>query len=121
MRYILILWAAPIGLFGVWYFLSLNDMNFGTIFLSRALHDAVFELYGEMLGVAPDKIPLLILEALAFDSLFIAALYAYRRRKLIRAWWVDRKARAMLAAAAASMAETQAAGERPAATLHPAE
>ena len=53
MRYLIALWAIPLALFWGWYFLSLNDMNFGYLMLSRRLHDFVFKLYGEMLGVDP--------------------------------------------------------------------
>ena len=93
MRYVLILWALPVGLLGAWYFLSYNDINFGTIFLSRALHDAVFQLYGDMLGIAPETVPWLVLEALAFDTVLSLALFAFRRRRQIRAWWTARRMR----------------------------
>lgn len=94
MRYVLIFWALPVGFLGAWYALSYNDINFGTIFLSRALHDAVFQLYGDMLGVAPETIPWLILKALVFDTFLILALFAFRRRRQIRAWWTARRERA---------------------------
>ena len=29
MRYLIALWAMPLALFWGWYFLSLNDINFG--------------------------------------------------------------------------------------------
>jgi hypothetical protein len=50
MRYLFALWAAPLVLFWGWFFLSLNDINFGYVMLSRQLHDLVFQLYGQMLG-----------------------------------------------------------------------
>jgi Family of unknown function (DUF6105) len=87
MRYILILWAAPVALFWSWYFLSLNDISFGYIILSRQLHDLVFKLYGQILGVDPAAIPAFVARACAFDGVLLSALYAFRRRKQIAAWW----------------------------------
>ena len=43
MRYLIALWAIPLALFWGWYFLSLNDMTFGYLMLSRRLHDFVFQ------------------------------------------------------------------------------
>ena len=87
MRYFLIFWAMPLGLFWGWYFLSLNDMHFGTIYLSRVLHDAVFELYGKLAGMDPASIPGLIAKACIVDTALIGAILAYRRRSRIAAWW----------------------------------
>ena len=43
MKYIFALWAAPLVMFWGWYFLSLNDINFGIVYPVRArLHDLVF-------------------------------------------------------------------------------
>ncbi|HTV70248.1 MAG TPA: DUF6105 family protein [Rhizobiaceae bacterium] len=86
MKWIVALWASPLALFWGWYFLSLNDVNFGYIMLSRQVHDLIFQLYGEMLGVDPTTIPMLIAQACVFDSLVIGAIYAFRRRKEIAAW-----------------------------------
>lgn len=86
MRYIFALWAAPMLLFWGWFFLSLNDINFGSIMLSRQLHDLVFQLYGQMLGIDPATIPGLVAKACAFDGLLLMALWAFRRRKAILAW-----------------------------------
>lgn len=86
MRYIFALWAAPMLLFWGWFFLSLNDINFGSIMLSRQLHDLVFQLYGQMLGIDPATIPGLVAKACVFDGLLLTALWAFRRRKAILAW-----------------------------------
>ena len=91
MRWLLLFFALPLGSFWGWYFLSLNDINFGSIYLSRALHDLVFELYGEMLGVDPDIIPGMIAKACAFDMLIVAAIWAFRRRADISAWFAARR------------------------------
>ncbi len=57
MKYVIAIWAAPLVLFWGWFFLSLHDINFGSVYLSRQLHELVFKLYGEMLGVDPGSIP----------------------------------------------------------------
>jgi hypothetical protein len=95
MRYLLAAWAAPLALFWGWYFLSLNDMNFGYVMLTRNMHDFVFDIYGQILGVDPGTIPGLVAKACLFDTFFIAALYAFRRRRGIRSWFRDRRARAI--------------------------
>ncbi|MGB3500906.1 MAG: DUF6105 family protein [Mesorhizobium sp.] len=86
MKYVVAAWALPLGLFWGWFYLSLNDINFGSIYLSRALHDLVFELYGNMLGVEPQTIPWLIAKACILDTGIILAIWAFRRRKQIGAW-----------------------------------
>jgi hypothetical protein len=86
MRYILLFWAAPLGFFWGWYFLSLNDISMGTDFFSRKLHDLVFSIYGNILGVEPDLIPALVAKACVFDTLLIAAIFAFRKRAAIIGW-----------------------------------
>lgn len=87
MRYVLALWAAPLVLFWGWFFLSLNDMHFGYVMLSRKVHDLVFGLYGQMLGIDPATIPALVAKACIVDTLIICAIYAFRRRRRIADWW----------------------------------
>lgn len=84
MRYLVAFWAAPLALFWGWYFLSLNDMNFGCLILSRRVHDFVFQIYGNLLGIDPAAIPGLVARACVFDAIFIAGLCAFRRRRQIR-------------------------------------
>lgn len=84
MKYLLLLWFVPLALFWGWYGLSLNDVNFGSIFLSRELHDAVFVMYGQILRVEPESIPGLLASASVIDSALIGAIVAFRKRK---AWW----------------------------------
>ena len=103
MRYLLAAWAAPLALFWGWYFLSLNDVNFGYIMLTRNMHDFVFEIYGQILGVDPARIPRMVAEACLFDTCFIAVLYAFRRRRAIRSWFRDRRVRAIANAMVESM------------------
>ena len=55
-------------LFWGWFFLSLNDMNFGYVMLTRQVHDLVFQLYGDMLGIDPAIIPAMVARACVFDG-----------------------------------------------------
>ena len=93
MRLMIGLWAAPMALFWSWYFLSLNDMNFGYVMLSRGVHDLLFELYGNLLGIDPAALPPMVARACMMDSVLLAGIIAFRRRRAIRSWWVQRKAR----------------------------
>lgn len=81
MRILLILWAAPLVFFWSWYALSANDISFGTLFLSRRLHDVVFELYGRTLGVPAGEVPGMMAWACTFDTLLIFAMAALRWRQ----------------------------------------
>lgn len=92
MRYILLFWAAPMGLFWGWYYLSYNDMHFGFLFLSRLVHDYTFNLYANLLGIEADAIPAMIARACVIDTAIIFAILAFRRRKRIAAWWTARQA-----------------------------
>lgn len=91
MRYILVFWGAPLGLFWGWYFLSLNDVNFGTLFLSRRAHELVFEIYGRILGIDPEIIPPLVAKACVLDTLLIVGILGFRRRRAIADWWRERR------------------------------
>ena len=90
MRWVFACWALPMGIFWGWYFLSLNDMNFGYVMLTRQMHDLFFELYGHMLGIDPATIPPLVAKACILDTLLILAIWAFRRRKAIAAWFSPR-------------------------------
>ena len=91
MKWFLILWAGPIALLGSWYGLSYYDMSFGIFMLTRDAHDLVFQIYGNILGIPPEDLPLLVLRAIIFDSFLVFALIAFRRRKQIWAWWQARR------------------------------
>ena len=90
MRYVMIVWATPLALFWGWYFLSLNDLHFGYMMLTRQVHDIVFQLYGDMLGIDPATIPPLVARACILDTAIICAIWAFRRRREIADWWRDR-------------------------------
>jgi hypothetical protein len=107
MKYVVAIWASPLVLFWGWYFLSLNDINFGTVYLTRQLHDLVFQLYGQMLGVAPGSIPGMIAEACIFDTLVVVALWALRRRRAIIAWTMEQYALYLAPPADPILAEAQ--------------
>lgn len=90
MKWFLILWAGPIFFLGSWYFLSYHDLSFGFFMLTRETHDLVFNIYGQILGIDPALLPMLVARAVAFDSLIVLTILAYRRRKQIYAWWEKR-------------------------------
>lgn len=93
MRWILIFWAVPMGLFWGWFYLSYHDINFGLLFFSRLVHDFAFEFYGNLLGIDPATIPPLVARACVVDTGLIAAIYAFRKRRQIAAWWNATRAR----------------------------
>lgn len=93
MKWLLIFWAAPVGLLFSWYFLSANDMSFGIFMLTREAHDLVFNLYGSILGIDPALLPPMVLRAIVVDSLFVFALIAFRQRRRIWSWWKARQAK----------------------------
>ena len=39
MRSLIFFWGLPLGFFWSWYYLSMNDISFGTVFFSRQMHD----------------------------------------------------------------------------------
>lgn|GEM_PF-261637 len=84
MKWLLIFWAVPIVFLFSWYGLSYYDINFGYLFLSRDLHDLVFAIYGEMLGVAPEAVPGLVFKAIVVDTILVFGLVWLRvKRKTI--------------------------------------
>ena len=90
MKVFLVLWVTPIVLLGSWYGLSYYDINFGYRILSRDLHDLVFTIYGNLLGIPPETIPPLVLKAIILDTfLVIGFIVIKRRRKQI--WAAVRK------------------------------
>jgi hypothetical protein len=50
------------------------------------LHDLVFQLYGDMLGIDPALIPGMVAKACVFDTLLLMAFWAFRRRRVIGDW-----------------------------------
>jgi hypothetical protein len=93
MKYLLAIWAAPPLFFWSWYFLSLNDINFGSVYLSRRLHVLIMEVFALLMNTDPASVPGLMAEACAFDALLLAAIWAFRRRRELSAWANERYAR----------------------------
>ena len=89
MRTLLLMWLGPIVFFWGWYFLSLADV--GGFMLSRQMHDQVFQIYGDILGIDPTIIPGMVARALVVDSFFVVAIILFRKRKPIIAWWSARR------------------------------
>ena len=81
MRVFLVLWIIPIVLLGGWYGLSYYDINFGYRILSRDLHDLVFTIYGNMLGIPPESIPPLVLKAVILDTVLVVGFIVVKRRR----------------------------------------
>jgi hypothetical protein len=80
MRAILLLWTVPLVFFWTWFALSANDISFGTIFFSRQLHDLMMQIYGNMIGVDPSSVPMLLAWACIVDTGIILAIAAFRWR-----------------------------------------
>ena len=91
MKWVIFFWALPLVILGSWYTLSYYDMNFGYMILSRQMHDVVFQVYGNILGIPPETIPPLVLRAVIVDTLLLVAIMCFRRRKAIAAWWARRQ------------------------------
>ena len=87
MRSLIFFWGLPLGFFWSWYYLSMNDISFGTVFFSRQMHDMMFSIYGNVLQVEPATVPGIIAKACIVDTLLLLGIVAFRRRKAIRAWW----------------------------------
>lgn len=91
MKWVLFFWALPLVILGSWYTLSYNDINFGYLILSRRMHDVVFQVYGNILGLPPKSIPPLVLKAIIVDTMLLIAIMSFRRRQAIIAWWNSRQ------------------------------
>jgi hypothetical protein len=64
-------------------------MSFGIRMFSREVHDLVFHIYGNTLGIAPEKIPAMAAWACFVDSLIVLSIAAFRWRKK---WYPQAKA-----------------------------
>ncbi|MCV0396435.1 MAG: DUF6105 family protein [Rhizobiaceae bacterium] len=93
MKYLFALWAAPLILFWGWFGLSYYNIHFGYVMLSRPAHDLIFQLYGDVLGIDPGIIPGMVARACILDTFIILGIWAFRRRREIRAWWERRGTR----------------------------
>lgn len=95
MKIFLVIWALPVALFWGWYGLSYHNMHFGSVYLSRKLHDMVFAMLGDLTGADPVELPGIIANACAADGVMIVALLVWQRRRTIWEWLnFDRRDRA---------------------------
>jgi hypothetical protein len=78
MRAILGMWIFSVVFFWGWYFLSVNDMHFGMFFLSRGFHEHLFQIYGNMLHMAPEEVPEKIAWLFAIDTVIVFGIAALR-------------------------------------------
>ena len=88
MKWLLVFWAVPVTFLGGWYTLSYYDMNFGLQFLSRDMHDVVFMVYGNILGVDPAVVPGMVFKAILVDTAIVFGLVFLRYKGLTLASWV---------------------------------
>ncbi len=86
MRWVIAAWALPMGIFWGWYFLSLYDINFGYIMLTKEVHDLFFQLYGDAIGIDPKTIPPVVAKACILDTFLILGIWAFRRRVPLTGW-----------------------------------
>jgi hypothetical protein len=87
MRYVLGAWALPLLIFWGWFGLSYYDINFGYVMLTRDVHDLLFRLYGNILGMDPAVLPWLVAKACILDTGILLAIWGFRRRRELLAWW----------------------------------
>lgn len=97
MRAFLYAFVLPMGVFWGWYLLAVNDV--GYFMFTREMHDQLFKTYGDMLGIDPQTIPPLVARACVIDTLLVLAIWAFRRRREIAAWYKARRLRNSEAAA----------------------
>lgn len=83
IRYLLIFWALPLGSFWAWFFLSYLNVGFGTIYFTRGFHELYFKLAGQILGVPPATVTVMIAKACIVDTLIIFAIVAVSKRRAI--------------------------------------
>lgn len=92
MKYLFWFWFVPMGFFWGWFALSSNDMSFGMKFFSREVHDITFGVYSHLLKIPYDNMVSMLIKACIVDTGIIFAIFGFRRRKEIKAWWQARKA-----------------------------
>ncbi len=66
------------SIFWSWYGLSLHDINMGTTFFSRDLHDQVFEIYSQILQIPAEDIPGMAAKACVIDTFIVFGILALR-------------------------------------------
>ncbi len=84
------IWAIPVIALFTWYFLSVNDINFGTYLFSREMNDEFFRVYTSILGVEREELPNMFGKALLVDGSLVGAFIAFRKRKVLVPWLRDK-------------------------------
>lgn len=92
MRAIFKFWFLPMAFFWGWYTLASNDWSGGMYFFSRGMYDEVFGTYSSILGIEESTIVWLVIRACIVDTILIFAIYGFRKRREIMAWWRARRA-----------------------------
>ena len=80
-RILIVLWLSPIVLFAGWVFLSALDWHLGLAFMTRDVHDRVFDAYRMVLGYDRAELLILLRNALLLDAAILAAIAVYGRRE----------------------------------------
>ena len=80
-RILVILWLSPLVLFAGWVFLSAMDWHLGLAFMTRDVHDRVFDAYRMVLGYDRAALLALLRNALLLDAGVLAAIAVYGRRR----------------------------------------
>ena len=88
-RILIILWLSPIVLFALWIGLSTADISLGLPFMTREVHDLVFQGYQRVLGLSRIEILTMLQQALWLDVAILAALIAWRRRDQVAALYAS--------------------------------
>lgn len=78
MRVILILWIIPVVFFWGWYGLSAYNINFGLFFLTRGFHDHIFQIYGSILHMPAEDVPVALAWIFGVDTLIVFGVAALR-------------------------------------------
>ena len=90
MRIILILWFIPLILFWGWYGLSAHDVDLGYFFLTRGFHDHIFTIYGNILNMPAQDVPVAMAWVFFLDTLIVLGIAALRWHK---SWFPGLKAK----------------------------
>jgi hypothetical protein len=91
MRWLLIAWFTPLAIFWGWLGLAYVDAWPSSVFFSRILYENVFVVYEQMTGLNEAQLISYLAKICILDSLVVLGIYAFRRRKNIKAWWAARR------------------------------
>jgi len=80
MRTVFLLWLFPIVFFWGWHFLSYFDVG-GVFFLTRGFYDHIYTLYGSILQMPAEDVPVALAWIFIIDSIILFFGVA------IIAWW----------------------------------